>query len=72
MAATSEFFRHTSGEISISSHFLFFLNTHLRNDVRTELQAPGHRPPTYFKIQSLSLGEDLVHCAIRRRLAASR
>jgi hypothetical protein len=72
MAATSGFFRHTSGEISISSYFLFSLNTHLRNDVRKELQAPGYCPPTYFKIQSLSLGEDLVHRAIRRRLAASR
>lgn len=71
MAATLEFFHHISGEIFISFPFLY-LNTHLRDDIKTELQAPGHRAPTYFAVRSLFLGEQKVHRAIRRRLAASR
>jgi len=49
-----------------------YLKTHLRDDIKTELWAPGHRAPTYFAVQSLFLREQKVHHAIQRRLAASR
>ncbi|KAG1867716.1 hypothetical protein F4604DRAFT_1682501 [Suillus subluteus] len=40
--------------------------------VKTELQALGNCVAIYFTVQSLVVGEQKVHCAIRRTLAASR
>ncbi|KAG1797445.1 uncharacterized protein HD556DRAFT_1441002 [Suillus plorans] len=46
--------------------------SHIWDGVKFELRTPGNRVATYFTVRSLVLGEQKVHRAIRRRLAASR
>ncbi|KAG2340635.1 hypothetical protein BDR05DRAFT_1002265 [Suillus weaverae] len=54
-----------------SGRYISVFPSYLWDGVKTELQTPGHRAPTYFAVQSLFLGEHEVRCAIWRMLAAN-